>query len=138
LSKAQEAQQPRKYIPKPNERYAAIMDTLGKCDYNSPSNRLCREVGFDIQDKEMLKFNARILTQPQIQTGQNSQANVRIGRIPLDGHLFTPKPISALAITYFGSNYEMNKNLINDFSKTLLNVGFYYLIKQEKRFDYFR
>jgi hypothetical protein len=99
------------------------MDVLRKCDYNSSSNRLCREVGFQIEDKEMLKFNARILTQPQIQTGLNSKANVRIGRIPLDGHLFTPKPISALAITYFGENYEQNKSSMLEFRKILVNVS---------------
>ena len=105
------------------------MDILRKCDYNSPSNRLCHEVDFHIEDKEMLKFNARILTQPQIQTGENCRANVRIGRIPLDGHLFTPKPISALAITYFGENYEQNKPLMGQFCKTLLNVRILFLFK---------
>jgi hypothetical protein len=123
LSKAQEAQQPRKNIPKPNERYIAITDTLRKCDYNSPANRLSREVSFQIDDTEMLKFNARVLTQPQIQTGVNSKANVRIGRIPLDGHLFTPKPISALAITYFGSDAEQDQDLMDHFCKSLLNVS---------------
>jgi hypothetical protein len=101
------------------------MDILRKCDYNSASNRLCREVGFQIDDKEMLKFNGRVLTQPQIQTGLNSKANVRIGRIPLDGHLFTPKPISALAITYFGANTEQDADLMKSFSKTLLDVSFF-------------
>jgi hypothetical protein len=106
------------------------MNILRKCDYNAPSNRLCHEVDFHIEDKEMLKFNARILTQPQIQTGINSRANVKIGRIPLDGHLFTPKPISALAITYFGEINEQSKSLMAQFSKTLLNVrSFFYSVK---------
>ncbi|CAF4261244.1 unnamed protein product [Rotaria sp. Silwood2] len=122
LSKAQETQQPRKNIPKPHERYFAIMDMLKKCDYNSSSNRLCREVGFHIEDTQMLKLNAEILTQPQIQTGQNCEANVRIGRIPLDGHLFTPRPISALAIAYFGTDAARKENLLKEFRTTLLNV----------------
>ncbi|CAF3412997.1 unnamed protein product [Rotaria socialis] len=122
LSKAQEAQQPRKYIPKPHERYAAIMNMLKKCDYNSRSNRLCREVGFSIDDSQMLRLNARVLTQPQIQTGLNSSANVRIGRIPLDGHLFTPKPLSALSITYFGNDIERDRNSMKVFAETLLQV----------------
>ncbi len=101
------------------------MDILRECNYNSSSNHLCREVGFKIEDTEMLKFNARVLTQPQIQTGLNSKANVRIGRIPLDGHLFTPKPLSALAITYFGANIEQDAGLMKSFSKTLLDVSFF-------------
>jgi hypothetical protein len=74
----------------------------------------------------MLKVNARILTQPQIQTGPNSKAKIQIGRIPLDGHLFTPKPISALAITYFGVNIEQDANLMDRFCKTLLDVSVLY------------
>ncbi|CAF2754230.1 unnamed protein product [Rotaria sp. Silwood2] len=134
LSKAQEAQQPRKHIPKPNDRYHAIMNVLGKCNYNSPSNRLCREVGFQIDDGQMLKLNARILTQPQIQTGPNCQANVRIGRIPLDGHLFTPKPISALAVTYFGTDATREASSMNEFLNTLLNMmkNYHVNVKHEK------
>ncbi|CAF1492555.1 unnamed protein product [Rotaria sp. Silwood1] len=122
LSKAQEAQQPRKYIPKPYERYNAIMNMLRKCDYNSRSNRLCREVGFKIDDNQMLSLSARVLTQPQIETGPNSRANVRIGRIPLDGHLFTPKPLLTLAITYFGNDIEREKDLMRAFTDTLLQA----------------
>ncbi|CAF4647255.1 unnamed protein product, partial [Rotaria sp. Silwood2] len=134
LSKAQETQQPRKNIPKPHERYFAIMDMLKKCDYNSSSNRLCREVGFHIEDTQMLKLNAEILTQPQIQTGQNCKANVRIGRIPLDGHLFTPRPISALAIAYFGNDAAREANLLKEFLTTLLNVmkNYHVDVKYEK------
>jgi hypothetical protein len=73
----------------------------------------------------MLKLNARILTQPQIRTGPNCTANVRIGRIPLDGHLFTPKPISALAITYFGANINQEAPLMKAFCETLLAVSLF-------------
>jgi hypothetical protein len=131
LSKAQEAQQPRKYIPKPHERHRAITDILRKCDYNSRSNRLCHEVGFTIEDREMLKLNARILTQPQIRTGHNCTANVRIGRIPLDGHLFTPKSISALAITYFGANLKEEVHLMKAFGETLLAVSLFNQLKMK-------
>jgi hypothetical protein len=79
----------------------------------------------------MLKLNARILTQPQIQTGLNYTANVRIGRIPLNGHLFTPKPISALAITYFGANIDQEINLMKAFCETLLAVSLLGLIENE-------
>jgi hypothetical protein len=96
---------------------------LNECNYNSPANRLCREVGFQINDREMLKLNARMLTQPQIQTGPNSTATGRIGRIRLDGHLFTPKPISALAITYFGACAEQEADIMDRFRTTLLNVS---------------
>ena len=99
------------------------MNALDKCDYNSVANRLCREVDFRIDDTAMLQVNARVLTQPQVLTGVNSQANVRIGRIPLDGHLFTPKPLSTLAIAYFGPDPEQHKNVMEEFSKTLLNVS---------------
>ena len=121
----QEAQQPRKNIPKPDERYRTIMNIIRKCDYNSPKNRLCRHVGFTINDTEMLKLQARIIPQPQIHTGPNFRANVRIGRIPLDGHLFTPKPISALAITYFGYDIENEGQLMKTFSNNLLPVRFF-------------
>jgi len=98
---------------------------LRECNYNAPSNRLCREVGFQINDKEMLKVNARILTQPIIQTGPNpnSKASGQIGRILLDGNLFTPKPLSALAITYFGTSIEQDANIMDRFRTTLLNVS---------------
>ncbi|CAF3907844.1 unnamed protein product [Rotaria sordida] len=134
LSKVREAQQPRKYIPKPHERHAAIMDILKKCDYNSHLNRLCREVGFQIEDKQMLQLNAQILTQPQIQTGPNCKANVQIGRIPLDGHLYTPKPLPAVAITYFGTEPERESTLMNNFLTTLLNVmeNYHVNVKYEK------
>lgn len=100
------------------------MDVIRKCDYNSPANRLCRHVGFIIKDTEMLKLQARIIPQPQIHTGLNSQANVRIGRIPLNGHLFTPKPLAALAMAYFGNNIEHEGHIMKRFSDTLLPVWF--------------
>jgi hypothetical protein len=96
---------------------------LCECNYNSPANRLCREVSFQINDREMLKVNARMLTQPKIQTGPNSKATGQIGRIRLDGHLFTPKPISALAITYFGAYAEQEADIMDRFCTTLLNVS---------------
>jgi hypothetical protein len=98
------------------------MAMLRKCAFNDPSNALCRTVGFHIDDQEMLKFNARILTQPKIHTGERSFANIRIGRILLNGHLFTPKPLSALAIAYFGSNYKNDVHVMNSFTATLLQV----------------
>lgn len=101
---------------------------MRKCNYNSLKNQLCRHIDFQINE-EMLKINARILKQPQIHTGLSSKSKVQIGRIPLDGHLFTPKPITALAITYFGTNVEQDANLLNDFSNNLLFVSFYLLNK---------
>jgi hypothetical protein len=80
----------------------------------------------------MLKLNARILTQPQIRTGDNCTANVRIGRIPLNGHLFTPKPISALAITYFGANIDQEAPLMKTFCETLLAVSLFNSIENER------
>lgn len=100
------------------------MNTLKTCDYNSPTNDLCRSVQFRIDDKQMLKCDARLLTQPLIQTGPNCRANVRIGRIPLNGHLFTPKPIPALAIGYFGTNMAQNENILKNFTQVLLEVNF--------------
>lgn len=121
----QEAQQPRKFIPKPQERYANIMNIIKKCNYNSPSNRLCQEVGFKLDDKQMLNVNAQILTQPQIQTGPASQAKIRIGRIPLDGHLFTPKPLPTLSIAYFGDDINRDKDLMKNFTDVLINVSLF-------------
>lgn len=97
------------------------MNTLQECTYNS--NILCQAVQFHIDDREMLQLNSRILTQPIIQTDLNHQANVRIGRIPLDGHLFTPQPISHLAITYFGQNFPRNKSVVERFMDDLVNVS---------------
>lgn len=122
MAKANDRNQPQKRIPKPIERYNAIMKCLHRCAYNSPSNRLCRAVGFQVKDSEMLQLSARILTQPRIETGLNHEANVRIGRIPLDGYLFTPQPLSALAITYFGDNYATMTDLIERFTRCLIQV----------------
>lgn len=123
----QEGQQPQKRIPRPDQRHQAIMQTIAKCDYNSPNNRLCRQVGFAIQDREMLKLEARIISQPQIHTGPNSRVNIRIGRIPLDGHLFTPKQLSALAITYFGYDNHGEAPVMERFCNTLLPVRLFSL-----------
>ena len=125
MSKAQEAQQPSTYIPKPNKRYVNIMATVRKCNFNSPANVLCQKIGFQIEDNEMVKLNGRVLIQPKIFTGQNSTANVRIGRIPLDGHLFTPKPLSALAIAYFGPNSQRDSQTMDEFVRALLNVSLF-------------
>lgn len=99
------------------------MNILRECNYNSTS--LCRAVNFHIDDSEMLQLNSRILTQPQIQTGPNHQAKIRIGRIPLDGHLFTPQPISHLAITYFGTYFQRNKTYVERFIDTLVAVSLF-------------
>ena len=99
------------------------MRVLRRCAYNDPSNQLCRAVGFRIEDSEMKQVNARILNQPQIQTGPGQRANVFIGRIPLDGHMFTPKPLSALAITYFGPDATGAAPLVQQFIKALRNVS---------------
>jgi hypothetical protein len=98
------------------------MDTLSSCDYNS--NLLCRTVGFHINStEEMLEFDARVLPSPSIKSGPTNPARVDNGRIFLDGHLFTPKPISTLAITYFGSNFERNKNDMEKFIDKLVDVS---------------
>jgi hypothetical protein len=98
------------------------MDTLCSCDYNS--NLLCRTVGFHINSiEEMLEFDARILPSPSIKSGSNNQARVDNGRIFLDGHLFKPKPISTLAITYFGSNFDRNKKDMEKFIDKLVDVS---------------
>jgi len=99
------------------------MDTLRECTYNS--NSLCRAVNFHIDDSEMLQLNSRILTQTEIQTGPNHQAKIRIGRIPLDGHLFTLQPISHLAITYFGTNFQRNKQHVERFIDNLVGVSLF-------------
>ena len=99
------------------------MNVVGKCDYQSASNQLCRAVGFQIADREMLKVDGHVLNKPVIQTGPNSTANVNIGRIPLHGHLFTPRPISALAITYFGPETFQNKAVVDQFIPALLTVS---------------
>ena len=98
------------------------MNCLRRCNYNAAANQLCRAVGFRVEDTEMLKLNARVLTQPQIQTGPNHQVNVRIGRIPLDGHVFTPKPLSALAITYFGNDLGSMGTVYKQFKDCLIRV----------------
>ena len=95
------------------------------CNYNSSSNRLSREVGFQIKTEEMLMLDARVLTQPLIQTGSHCEANVRNGRISLNGHLFTPEPISDLAITYFGTtDIKSVEILMKRFRRSLLHVSF--------------
>ena len=99
------------------------MNVVGKCDYKSASNQLCRAVGFQIADSEMLKVEGRVLNKPEIRTGPNSTANVNIGRIPLHGHLFTPRPLSALAITYFGPETSQNKAVVDQFTLDLLAVS---------------
>ncbi|CAF2535436.1 unnamed protein product [Rotaria sp. Silwood2] len=110
-----------KLIPTPEQRYYAIINTIDKCYYKSASNLLCRAVGFTIDRKEMLELDARILTQPQILSAHNHLARIDNGRIYLNGFLFEPKPISKLAITYFGTDYEQQKGLTDKFSNTLLN-----------------
>jgi len=98
------------------------MDTLSSCDYNS--NLLCRTVGFHINSiKEMLQFDARILPSPSIKSVPTNQARVDNGRIFLDGHLFKPKPISTLAITYFGSDFKRNKRDFEKFIDKLVDVS---------------
>lgn len=129
LAKANDRNQPQKRIPKPEQRYAAIMNCLHRCEYNAASNRLCRAVGFKVEESEMLKLNARILTQPQIQNGPNHRARVHIGRIPLDGHVFTPRPLSALAITYFGTSFESMKRTFDQFKQSLIQVRCFFLIR---------
>ena len=99
------------------------MNVVRECDYRSASNKLCRAVGFQIADDEMLKVDGRVLNKPVIQTGPDSTANVNIGRIPLHGHLFTPRPISALAITYFGPDAPANKDVCDQFTRALLDVS---------------
>jgi hypothetical protein len=72
----------------------------------------------------MLEFDARILTPPIIRSGLHYQANVDNGTIFLGGHIFTPKLISNLAITYFGPNFEQDNSTFNVFADTLINVSF--------------
>jgi len=113
----------RKHIPTPEECYNQIVNTLYNCDYNT--NLLCQAVGFHIDDEEMLDFNARILVSPIIKTGLKYQAHVDEGQILLGGHICAPKPISTLAVTYFGTNFAQNKTNFNRFTDVLVNVSFF-------------
>jgi hypothetical protein len=104
------------------------MDTLHDCDYNS--NLLCRIVGFHIgdnvddDDEHMLDFDARVLPPPEIKSGFNNLASVKDGRIHLEGELYKPIPISTLAITYFGTNFEQYKSDVERFMDKLIEVNF--------------
>jgi hypothetical protein len=99
------------------------MDTLRKCDYNSTSNLLCRVVGFNVSNTEMLELDARILTQPEIISAPNYPARINNGRILLDGQLYRPIPISSLAITYFGPNFAQYKPAVDQFTDKLIEVS---------------
>ncbi len=97
------------------------MNTLQDCHYNS--NLLCHTVGFHIEDEHMLNFNARILPPPEIKSGFNNPARVKDGHIYLDGQLYKPIPMSKLAITYFGRNFQQYKIDIERFMDKLIEVS---------------
>ncbi|CAF1151082.1 unnamed protein product [Adineta steineri] len=109
------------YVPTPEERYLRITNTIKSCNYNS--SLLCQALGFYITNiDEMLEFDARILTPPRIKSGLHYPAHVDNGVIFLGGHIFTPKPISNLAITYFGRNFKGNESVVDVFVHTLIDV----------------
>lgn len=93
---------------------------MQECDYNS--NVLCQTIGFEIVDDEMLQFDARLLHPPSIRSGPDHPARVDKGRILLDEHLFEPKPIEKLAITYFGTDFDKYKIGFNRFADVLKEV----------------
>ena len=99
------------------------MNAVKTCTYNSPDNQLCRGVGFRIEDDEMMNISCRVLKQPTIQSDGNHFAQLRNGRIHLNGFLFDPQPISSLAITYFGRNYSRQTSEIKSFIETLIEVN---------------
>jgi hypothetical protein len=72
----------------------------------------------------MLDFNGRILISPNIRTGLNYQAHIDDGQILLGKHICEPKPISTLAITYFGTNFGPNKINFDRFTDALVDVSF--------------
>jgi hypothetical protein len=72
----------------------------------------------------MLDFDAGILVLPNIRSGLNHLAHVDDGQIFLGGHTCTPKPISNLAITYFGTNFDQNKSHFDCFTDVLVDVSF--------------
>jgi len=108
------------------------MNTLKDCHYNS--NVLCRAVGFYINDECMLDFDARILTPPEIKSGCNNLAHVKDGHIYLEGQLYKPIPISKLAITYFGTNFERYKPDVERFIDKFVGVSIFFIIVNEKTF----
>ncbi|CAF1244396.1 unnamed protein product [Rotaria sordida] len=109
-----------RYILTPEECYYQIMSTLYDCDYNT--NPLCQAVGFHVDNEEMLDFDARILVLPTIKTGVAYWAELVEGEIHLGGRVHTHKLISNLAITYFGTNYNQNKDNIQRFTDILVEV----------------
>jgi len=71
----------------------------------------------------MLDFDARILPPPEIKSGCNNSARIKDGRIHLEGQLYKPIPISTLAITYFGTNFEKYKTNVERFMDKLIDVN---------------
>ncbi|UJR32710.1 hypothetical protein I4U23_020169 [Adineta vaga] len=109
-----------KKIPSPEERYYEIKDTLQECNYNT--NVLCQNIGFHVVDEEMLQFNARILPEPYIRSDLYHYSRINNGRIFLDGHLYVPKPILALGITYIGTYFKENKYYFRNFADKLVET----------------
>lgn len=103
------------------------METIKFCDYNNENNKLCRAIGLKI-DQNMLIVPGNILVTPKIEIGSNQYAEIRLGRIPLNGYLFAPQQLGKTAFTYFGEDYQQQSKNIQKFMSNLVGVRCFILI----------
>ena len=101
------------------------MESLHYCQYRAPPKLpLCREIEFSVVDSEMKQIKGRILPPPII---NNNRAEIKMGRINLQGNFIDPIRIEKIAFVFFHSlqnpiqrSYlDLLEKFINSFTKVI-------------------
>jgi eukaryotic translation initiation factor 2C len=115
LDKQQRGSVSRNTIIKPAERYDEIMKIVRNNQFNRDT--YLKELNIGVDDKEMLKLTARVLSPPDIKYRRRGQGEViervRFGKWRVQNWFYETPIIHSWGIIYFGDepNREINDNL---------------------------
>jgi hypothetical protein len=80
-------------------------------------------IGFSVDTEEMVELDAHVLPLPSIKSGVRHKVPIDEGRMFHGEDICIAKPISRLAITYFGTRFSERTADFNKFTDQLVNVS---------------
>ncbi|CAF4038167.1 unnamed protein product [Rotaria magnacalcarata] len=113
LDKSQRGAVSKNTIIKPKERYEEIMKIVRNNQYNRDA--YLKELNIHVDDQEMLKIEARVLTPPEIKYRRRGQGEaieyVKCGQWRIRNWFYATTKISSWGIIYFGDRLD---NYVDD------------------------
>ncbi len=100
----------KKSVVKPDQRYEQIMKIVG--DRQFETDAYLKELGIQVEAKEMLEIKARVLPPPEVkyrgQGGSEVLERVNFGKWTIRNRFFTTRDVNKWGMIYFGSKPTEN------------------------------